>query len=150
MLFNISNSKLGIWLCSQPIIDLNSQSNFYDVLTRPYKYLSNNLSTLSTTTTCTQHNLYVSFTILQGHIWCLRERRNLLVIKESMWWFHSNLFWGYTYTSTYNLFYLYILLVLLIYFTPNLGDKTEFIMNSYAILLKTYYGFYSTTSYIYG
>ena len=43
MLFIISNSKLGIWFCSQPRIDLNSQSNFYDVLTRPYKYLSNTL-----------------------------------------------------------------------------------------------------------
>ena len=41
MLFIISKSKLGIWICSQPRIDLNSQSNFYDVLTRPYKYLSN-------------------------------------------------------------------------------------------------------------
>ena len=39
MLFLISNSKLGFRLCSQPGIDLNSQSNFYDVLTRPYKYL---------------------------------------------------------------------------------------------------------------
>ena len=39
MLFIISNSKLGIWLCSQPIVDLNSQSNFYDFLTRTYKYL---------------------------------------------------------------------------------------------------------------
>ena len=48
MLFIISNSKLGIWICSQPKIDLNSQSNVYDVLTRPYKYLSNTLSTLST------------------------------------------------------------------------------------------------------
>ena len=48
MLFIISNSKLGIWFCSQIRIYLNSQSNFYDVLTRPYKYLSNTLSTLST------------------------------------------------------------------------------------------------------
>ena len=48
MLFIISNSKLGIWLCSQPRIDLNSQSNFYGVLTRPYTYLSNTISTLST------------------------------------------------------------------------------------------------------
>ena len=63
MLYIISNSKLGIWICSQPRIDLNSQSNFYDVLTRPYKYLSNTLSTLYTRTTCTQHNLHVSFTI---------------------------------------------------------------------------------------
>ena len=39
MLFIISNYKLGIWIFSQPRIDLNSQSNFYDVLTRPYKYL---------------------------------------------------------------------------------------------------------------
>ena len=39
MLFIIPNSKIGIWLCSQPIIDINSQSNFNDVLTRPYKYL---------------------------------------------------------------------------------------------------------------
>ena len=61
ILFIISNSKLGIWLCSQPRIDLNSQSNFYDVLTRPYKYLSNTLPTLSTRTTCTQDNLYISF-----------------------------------------------------------------------------------------
>ena len=35
ILFIISNSKLGIWLFSQPRIDLNSQYNFYDVLTRP-------------------------------------------------------------------------------------------------------------------
>ena len=48
ILFIISNSKLGIWLCSQPRIDLNSQSKFYYVPTRPYKYLSNTLSTLST------------------------------------------------------------------------------------------------------
>ena len=48
MLFIISNSKLGIWLCSQPRININSKSNFYDVLTIPYKYLSNTLSTLST------------------------------------------------------------------------------------------------------
>ena len=33
IIFIISNSKLGIWLCSNPIIDLNSQSNLYDVLT---------------------------------------------------------------------------------------------------------------------
>ena len=45
MLFIISNSNLGIWICSQPRIDLNSQFNFYDVLTRPYKCLSNTLST---------------------------------------------------------------------------------------------------------
>ena len=37
ILFIILNSKLGIWLCSQPRIDLNSQSKFYDILTRPYK-----------------------------------------------------------------------------------------------------------------
>ena len=72
MLFIISNSKLGIWLCSQPRIDLNSQSKFYDVLTRPYKYLSNTLSTLSTK----QHALntiymlvspgYETFTLFSG------------------------------------------------------------------------------------
>ena len=39
ILFIILNSKLRIWLCSQPRIDLNSQSNFYDVITRPYTYL---------------------------------------------------------------------------------------------------------------
>ena len=39
MLFIISNSKLGIRLCSQPRINLNSKSKFYDVLTRTYKYL---------------------------------------------------------------------------------------------------------------
>ena len=48
MLCIILNSKLGIWLCSQPRIDINSKSKFYDVLTRSYKYLSNTLSTLST------------------------------------------------------------------------------------------------------
>ena len=64
MLFIISNSKLGIWICIQPRIDLNSQYNFYYVLNRPYKYLSNTLPTLSTRTTCTQYNLHVSFTIL--------------------------------------------------------------------------------------
>ena len=51
------DSKLGIWLCSQPIIDLNSQSNFYDVLTSPYKYLvQHNINTLYKTT-CTEDNL---------------------------------------------------------------------------------------------
>ena len=39
MLYIISSSKLGIWIYSQSRIDINSQSNFYDVLTRPYKYL---------------------------------------------------------------------------------------------------------------
>ena len=43
MLFIILSSKLVIWLCSQPRIDLNSQSNLYNVLTRPYNYLSNTL-----------------------------------------------------------------------------------------------------------
>ena len=33
ILFIILNSKIGIWICSQTRIDLNSQSNFYDVLT---------------------------------------------------------------------------------------------------------------------
>ena len=61
MLFIISNPKIGIWLCIQPRIDLNSQSNFYYVLTRPYKYLSNTLYK----TTYTEHNLYVSFTIVE-------------------------------------------------------------------------------------
>ena len=49
----ISNSKLGIWLCSQSRIDINSQSNFYYVLTRPYKYLSNTLYK----TTCKEYIL---------------------------------------------------------------------------------------------
>ena len=64
MLYIISNSKLWIWLCSQPRIDLNSQYKFYDVLTRPYKYLSNNLSTIYKRTTFTQYNLHVIFTRL--------------------------------------------------------------------------------------
>ena len=59
ILFIISNSKLGIWLCSQPRTDINSQSNFNDVLTRSYKYLFNTLHK----TTCTECNLNVSFTI---------------------------------------------------------------------------------------
>ena len=63
ILFIISNSKLGIWLCSQPRIDLNSQSNFYYVLTRPYKYLSNTLSTLSTK----QHALKTIYMLVSPH-----------------------------------------------------------------------------------
>ena len=59
ILFIISNSKLGIWLCSQPRIDLNSQSKFYYVITRPYKYLSNTLYK----TTCTEYNLHVIFSV---------------------------------------------------------------------------------------
>ena len=39
ILFIISNFKLGVWLCIQPRIYINLQSKFYDVLTRPYKYL---------------------------------------------------------------------------------------------------------------
>ena len=39
ILFIISNSKLGICLCSQTRVDINWKSNFYDVLTIPYKYL---------------------------------------------------------------------------------------------------------------
>ena len=65
ILFIISNSKLGIWLCSQPRIDLNSQSNFYDVLTRPYKYLSNTLSTLSTK----QHALKTIYMLVSPYNW---------------------------------------------------------------------------------
>ena len=64
ILFIISNSKLGIWLCSQPRIDLNSQSNFYDVLTRTYKYLFQHTINTLYKTTCTQDNLHVSFTIV--------------------------------------------------------------------------------------
>ena len=60
MLFIISNYKLGIWICSQPRIYLNSQSNFYNDLNRPYKYLSRTLYK----TTCTQDNLHVSSTRL--------------------------------------------------------------------------------------
>ena len=33
VLFIISNSKLGIWICSQPRININPQSKWYDVLT---------------------------------------------------------------------------------------------------------------------
>ena len=33
ILFIISNSKLGIWICSHPIIDVNSQYNLYSFLT---------------------------------------------------------------------------------------------------------------------
>ena len=62
MLFITQNSKLGIWLCSQPRIDLNSQSNFYNVLTGPYRYLLQHTINKLYKTTCTEHNLYVSFT----------------------------------------------------------------------------------------
>ena len=75
MLFIISNSKLRIRLCSQPRIDLSSQSKFYDVLTRPYNSLSNTLLTISTK----QHALktiymlfslgYETFTILSSEIY---------------------------------------------------------------------------------
>ena len=58
IIFIISNTKLGIRLFSHPRIDLNSQSNFYDDLTRPYKYLSKNLYK----TTCTQDNLHINLT----------------------------------------------------------------------------------------
>ena len=58
MLFIISNSKLEIWLCSQPRIDLNSQSNFYDVLTRPYKYLVQHTINTIYQTKFTQYNLH--------------------------------------------------------------------------------------------
>ena len=57
MLFIILNSKLGIWIFSHPRIDLNSQSNFNDVLTRPYKYFSNTLYK----TTCMEHNLHLVY-----------------------------------------------------------------------------------------
>ena len=43
VLIIISNSKLGIWICSQPRIYLHSQSNFYYVPSRPYIYLYNTL-----------------------------------------------------------------------------------------------------------
>ena len=33
ILFIISNYKLVIWICSQSRIDVNSQSNLYDILT---------------------------------------------------------------------------------------------------------------------
>ena len=58
ILFIISNSKLGIWLFSQPRVDLNLQSNSYNVLASTYKYFSNTLYK----TTCTENNLHVSFT----------------------------------------------------------------------------------------
>ena len=64
MPFIILNSKLGIWLCSQPIIDLNSQSNIYDVLTRPYKYLVQHTINTLYKTTCTEDHLHVNFTRL--------------------------------------------------------------------------------------
>ena len=63
MLFIISNSKLGIWLCSQPRIDLKLQYNFYDILTRPYKYLSNTISTLS----IKQHALKTIYMLVSPH-----------------------------------------------------------------------------------
>ena len=37
ILFIISNSKLGIWIFSHPTIEINSQSNFYDVLIIDHK-----------------------------------------------------------------------------------------------------------------
>ena len=83
ILFIISNSKLGIWLYSQPIIDLNSQSNFYDVLTRPYKYLSNTLPKLSTRTICTQYNPHVSFTISTLNSIHVLETKNTIIPIES-------------------------------------------------------------------
>ena len=91
ILFIISNSKLGIWLCSQPRIDLNSQSNFYDVLTRPYKYLSNTLPTLSTRTTCTQDNLHVSFTTPCRPSQCVKMYAKPCAhnLALKMWWFCS-------------------------------------------------------------
>ena len=67
MLFNISDSKLGIWICSQPIIHLITQPNFYDALTRPYKYLVQHTINTLYKTTCTEDNLHVSFTVMYLH-----------------------------------------------------------------------------------
>ena len=39
IIFIISNSKLGIWICNQPIIDINPKSNLYDVLTLDHTIL---------------------------------------------------------------------------------------------------------------
>ena len=64
MISIISNSKLGIRICSQTRIDLSSQSNFYDVLTRPYKYLVQHTINTLYKTTCNEDNLHVSFTSL--------------------------------------------------------------------------------------
>ena len=55
ILFIIYYSKLGIWICSQPRIYLNSQSKFYDVITRLQKYLYNTLCK----TKCTENNLHL-------------------------------------------------------------------------------------------
>ena len=75
ILFIISNSKLGIRLCSQPRIDLNLQSNFYDVPTIPYKYLYNTLSKLSTK----EHALKTIY-MLVSPTWCAKDSVVLLYI----------------------------------------------------------------------
>ena len=93
MLFIISNIKLGIWLCSQPIIDINSQSNFYDVLTRPYKYLVQNTINTLNTTKCTQDNLHVRIT----RLWDFHA-----IIKQIYFLLHSSLAISYRHDNSWS------------------------------------------------
>ena len=57
LLFIISNSKLGIWICSQSRRDVNAQSNLYDVMTLYYTRLFPN----QYTKLHTWNTLYIKF-----------------------------------------------------------------------------------------
>ena len=64
ILFIISNSKLGICIYSQPIIDISSQSNLYDVLTLDYTRL---FTTQSTNYIPGTHSTYSSSVLWPFH-----------------------------------------------------------------------------------
>ena len=83
MLFIISNSKLGIWICSQPRIDLNSQSRSYDFLTRPFKYLVQHTINTLYKTTCTEDNLRISFTMIHPESFTSRWKQADLISRLS-------------------------------------------------------------------
>ena len=74
ILLIISNSKLGIWIRSQPIIDVNSQSNLYDVLTLDHtrlytpQYTNYILGTYSTSSSSIMHMCITYFWVNKSHL----------------------------------------------------------------------------------
>ena len=61
ILFIIINSKLGIWVFGQPIINANSQSNLYDVLTLEHTRIF--------PTQSTNYILVIHFTSISFMLW---------------------------------------------------------------------------------
>ena len=63
IIFIIYNYKLGMWICSHPTIDVNSQSNFYDVLTLYHRRLYPELHLIlipeNLKTTYSEHILHI-------------------------------------------------------------------------------------------